>query len=414
MDKSKSDEQIDMGKMEHEEPDGDEPEEKKMKKMGKFQKEMISELSTQNKLLAERLARLEDEKKRREAAEEGLNKITEDAMKAHTAWKFKKMEEDWQKEQDLLKEKAAYMKSFVTDFISQSGFTETFKLFDGKDSLFARMQKGMAFTKDSWKEDTVQMMEGFQEVFNFISNASQANFDAEYERLESQKDIAISFAGDSASAKKKIEEDFDKKKREIANREAKAKKKQAMFNVAIDTAQAIMGLWANPGFPAAIPMSIAVGVLGAVQLGMIASQKVPQYWKGTDYAQAGLAWTNEKGAEIHTDKYGNIKSLGDNNGARLTMMEQGDKVFTASETQRMLQDKMLNDMLIDRGISMNYNSNNTGLTYAQMKEIMNETLGNKPEKNIIFDKNGFSTYIRKSGNITRYTNQRASGVGMTV
>ena len=71
-------------------------------------------------------------------------------------------------------------------------------------------------------------------------------------------------------------------------------------------------------------------------------------------------------------------------------------------------------MLIDRGISMNYNSNNTSLTYAQMKEIMNETLGNKPEKNIIFDKNGFSTYIRKSGNITRYTNQRAAGVGMTV
>lgn len=69
MDKSKSDEQVDMAKMEHEEPDGDEPEEKKMKKMGKFQKEMISELSTQNKLLAERLARLEDEKKRREAAE---------------------------------------------------------------------------------------------------------------------------------------------------------------------------------------------------------------------------------------------------------------------------------------------------------------------------------------------------------
>jgi hypothetical protein len=96
------------------------------------------------------------------------------------------------------------------------------------------------------------------------------------------------------------------------------------------------------------------------------------------------------------------------------MMEQGDKVYTASESQRMLQDKMLNDMLIDRGISMNYNSNNTSLTYAQMKEIMNETLGNKPEKNIIFDKNGFSTYIRKSGNITRYTNQRASGVGMTV
>ena len=354
---------------------------------------------------------IEEEKKRREAAEEGLNKITEDAMKAHTAWKFKKMEEDWQKEQELLKEKAAYMRSFVDEFMGNMGLSEVLPLFDGPESLFARMQKGMAFTKESWKEDTVQMMEGFQEVFNFISNASQSNFDAEYARLESQKDIAITFAGDSASAKKKIEEDFDKKKREIANREAKAKKKQAMFNIAIDTAQAAIGSLRMD--PTGI-MAIVISAMGALQLGLVAAQKIPQYWKGTDYAQSGLAWTNEKGAEIHTDKYGNIKSLGDNNGARLTMMEQGDKVFTASESQRMLQDKMLNDMLIDRGISMNYNSNNTGLTYAQMKEIMNETLGNKPEKNIIFDKNGFSTYIRKSGNITRYTNQRASGIGMTV
>jgi tape measure domain-containing protein len=294
-----------------------------------------------------------------------------------------------------------YLESFVSEFAANSGFRETFDLLQGKIEGFG----------ENWETTTIAIMEATQEMFNFISNASQANFDAEYTRLESQKDIAIQFAGDSASAKKKIEEDFDKKKREIANREAKAKKKQAMFNIAIDTAQAVIGSLRID--PTGI-MAIIIGAMGALQLGLVAAQKIPQYWKGTDHAQSGLAWTNEKGAEIHTDKYGNIKSLGDNKGARLTMMEQGDKVYTASESQRMLQDKMLNDMLIDRGISMNYNSNNTSLTYAQMKEIMNETLGNKPEKNIIFDKNGFSTYIRKSGNITRYTNQRAAGVGMTV
>jgi hypothetical protein len=343
--------------------------------------------------------------------QEDKEKLAIDVDEQISKAKFKKMEEDWEKEQALLKEKAAYMKSFVDEFVGKMGFTETFKLFEGEGSLFKRMQEGMAFTKESWKEDSVQMMEGFQEMFNFISNASQANFDSEYARLESQKEVALQFAGDSASAKKKIEEDFEKRKRDIANREAKAKKKQAMFNIAIDTAQAVIGSFRMD--PSGT-MAIIIGAMGALQLGLVAAQKIPQYWKGTDHAQSGLAWTNEKGAEIHTDKYGNIKSLGDNKGARLTMMEQGDKVYTASESQRMLQDKMLNDMLIDRGISMNYNSNNTSLTYAQMKEIMNETLGNKPEKNIIFDKKGFSTYIRKSGNITRYTNQRASGVGMTV
>ena len=301
-----------------------------------------------------------------------------------------------------------WLSSFSTEFLQKSGLGSLQTFFDG---TFNTLMQGAENSQEKFAVAFNAISESVQEAFNMISNYSQANFDAEYARLESQKDIAISFAGDSASAKKKIEEDFDKKKREIANREAKAKKKQAMFNIAIDTAQAAIGSLRID--PTGI-MAIVISAMGALQLGLVAAQKIPQYWKGTDYAQSGLAWTNEKGAEIHTDKYGNIKSLGDNNGARLTMMEQGDKVYTASESQRMLQDKMLNDMLIDRGISMNYNSNNTGLTYAQMKEIMNETLGNKPEKNIIFDKNGFSTYIRKSGNITRYTNQRASGVGMTV
>jgi hypothetical protein len=301
-----------------------------------------------------------------------------------------------------------WLGSFSVEFLQKSGMGSLQTFFDG---TFNTLLQGAETSQEKFGVYFNAISETAQEAFNMIAGYSQANFDAEYTRLESQKDIAIQFAGDSASAKKKIEEDFDKKKREIANREAKAKKKQAMFNIAIDTAQAVIGSLRMD--PTGI-MAIIIGAMGALQLGLVAAQKIPQYWKGTDHAKSGLAWTNEKGAEIHTDKYGNIKSLGDNKGARLTMMEQGDKVYTASESQRMLQDKMLNDMLIDRGISMNYNSNNTSLTYAQMKEIMNETLGNKPEKNIIFDKNGFSTYIRKSGNITRYTNQRAAGVGMTV
>ncbi|MGL4673451.1 MAG: hypothetical protein ACRCXK_01185, partial [Wohlfahrtiimonas sp.] len=134
-----------------------------------------------------------------------------------------------------------YLGNFTSDFINQSGFTNTFKILNGEIEGFG---ENTAVTFNA-------IAESAQEMFNFISNASQANFDAEYARLESQKDIALKFAGDSATSKKKIEEDYEKKKKEIANREHKAKQKQAIFNIAIDTAQAIMGLWAKPGFPTA-------------------------------------------------------------------------------------------------------------------------------------------------------------------
>lgn len=60
------------------------------------------------------------------------------------------------------------------------------------------------------------------------------------------------------------------------------------------------------------------------------------FYSGTDNAPGGLAVVDELGAEIHTDKRGNIKSFGQNKGARFTMTERGDKIYTAKQTKEML------------------------------------------------------------------------------
>ena len=58
---------------------------------------------------------------------------------------------------------------------------------------------------------------------------------------------------------------------------------------------------------------------------------------GTDNAPEGLAWTQEEGAEIITDKFGNIKTLGTDKGPMLTNLKAGDKVYNAKETSEMLR-----------------------------------------------------------------------------
>tara|TARA_R110002167_G_scaffold117853_2_gene294073 strand:- start:1641 stop:2009 length:369 start_codon:yes stop_codon:yes gene_type:complete len=50
-----------------------------------------------------------------------------------------------------------------------------------------------------------------------------------------------------------------------------------------------------------------------------------------------MATTDEKGAEIHTDRLGNIKDLGSNKGARNKYLEKGDKIFTADQSKNMLE-----------------------------------------------------------------------------
>ncbi|HAH54383.1 MAG TPA: hypothetical protein DCM02_03625, partial [Flavobacterium sp.] len=187
-------------------------------------------------------------------------------------------------------------------------------------------------------------------MFNLMAEASQRNFEGEYKRLEKQKEVSLRFAGDSDAAKKKIEEDYEKRRKQIAVREFKAKQKIAMVNIAIDTAQAIMATLGKGGFFAS-PLAMVVAAMGAIQLAMVATQKVPEFWRGTKNAPEGVAWTNEKGAEIHTDRHGNIKDFGTNKGATLTKMDAGDIVYTAEETRRMMFENEYNGLLAKNGIT---------------------------------------------------------------
>ena len=60
------------------------------------------------------------------------------------------------------------------------------------------------------------------------------------------------------------------------------------------------------------------------------------YEKGTMNAPGGLSVVDEKGQEMITDRLGNIKELGAGKGPRFTMLNRGDKVYTASQTASML------------------------------------------------------------------------------
>lgn len=61
------------------------------------------------------------------------------------------------------------------------------------------------------------------------------------------------------------------------------------------------------------------------------------FYTGTDNAPEGLAWTQERGAEIIMDKHGNIKTLGSDGGSQLTHLNKGDKVLNAKRTQEFIK-----------------------------------------------------------------------------
>jgi len=306
------------------------------------------------------------------------------------------LEKKKKEQEDYLKLLSNTYKGFVDDFVNQSGFSGLIDILSGGLDKF----KGDAVST------ALTVSEAFQQAFNTISEASQANFDAEYERLEKQRDFAIEMAGGSATAKEEIDRQYDERKKAIQRREAEAQKRLAIFNIVTNTAQAILATYAKVGFPAGIPLAIAMGAIGAFQVGLVASQEIPQFWKGTDNAPEGLAWTQEKGAEVITDKNGNVKTLGSDKGAQLTYLSKGDKVYKSHEDY-------INKVLSKNGISdlgsyINFAPQkevNNSFDMAEMKQEFSKlasVIKNKDGVNISIDEKGFR---KKQGN-TEFINSR--------
>ena len=290
-----------------------------------------------------------------------------------------------------------YLSSFSSEFLSNSGFSETFRLLNDEIEGFG----------DNFAVTFNAIAESAQEAFNFISNASQANFEAENARVQSQYETALRFAGGSTVAEAKLREDLEKKKKDIANRENKAKQKQALFNIAIDTAQGIVSALAST--PPNIPLSIAIGVLGAVQLGLVASQKVPQYFDGTDNHKGGLMLVNDGAGSNFQEKI--ILPSGKE------IMPEGRNVLmnAPAGTKVLTHEQQIMQMLNERGISMNASyAQSNGMTANEMDSVLTKHFANIQTNHTSIDENGFKSWSNKNGNKTINSNNRVRRIGINV
>jgi hypothetical protein len=253
---------------------------------------------------------------------------------------------------------------------------------DGKiESTFMRTAEALKGSGQEWALYAGAIIGVMQDAYNLINQSNQAYFDEQRSRAEAQYEYQLQFANGNVEAEKQLDDDLAKRKKEIANQEAKAKKEQTIFNIIMNTAQGVTSALAM--VPPKIPLAIVVGALGAAQLAMVASQNTPQYAKGRKGGKAELAITDERGAEIHTDKYGNIKDYGSDKGARYKWLAEGDKIYTAEETMRY-QKAFAESVSSPKQI---FSSQNTTTT------IIREQIPTQ-EVSVNIDKNGINTTIR--------------------
>ena len=323
----------------------------------------------------------------------------------------KKSFEEYQKKEKETLEKSKkeiddYLQSFVTKFGNESGFPSLFKILNKEIKGFGK----------NWKVTFDAMAEVSKEAFAFINKNSQKNYDAEYARLEKQHSISIAFAGNSAAAKTEIDRQYEEERKKIAQKQAESKKEEAIFNIILSTAEAIVGALPN------IPLSIAIGAIGALELGLAQNAPLPQYWTGTDNAKGGLAIVDEYRPEVHTDKKGNIKSFGSEKGANFRMTEQGDKIYKSRENyfnkelKSILAQNQISpfDMNLQKEAVLMVNNNVSGGLSKEDFEKGIERLVNKQEVEMNISKKGLEVYVKEGHTKKQHLNDLFTSKGKIV
>lgn len=271
-------------------------------------------------------------------------------------------------------------------------------------------------------------MELGSEVVNGLFELNTAYREQQVEWNQKAMDHELAAAGDNEEAKDRIKQEFAKRDLELRQKQARADKAQALFNIAMSTAQSIMSIFSTGGgtryadFGAsAFTLSAIVGAIGAVQAAAVLAKPLPAFFKGTSYAPEGLATIAEKGPELRESK-GKLYYY---DTPQVAYLSQGDKVYTAEQTSRMLAEQALRQedlthiqqrsaighhtsQRIEAGRLQQIKSLQTapGVDYKRLTQSLVQAFDSRPEVQTIIDDKGQRTRHRRQNHTATYLNKR--------
>lgn len=320
----------------------------------------------------------------------------------------------------LREETDKFIKSVGEGALGELGLGSLTQFFDG---TFDDLIKGATSVEEQFAVTFSAIADVATEAFEIINQGSQANFDQQFDRLEKQRDVAIQFAGESTAAKDEIDRQFEAKRAAIQKKQAEAEKKQAIFSIILSTAKGVVSALASP-IPN-VPLSIAIGAIGAAKAAIVAGTEIPAFKDGVENFEGGNAWVGDGGKhEYIRTPDGNVTKTPKTD--TLVNLPKGSDVFKDEDTflSSLYKELNLNDIMpfsdsIGRNI-MPVITNN-GISKAELQEVfsyelskLNKSIKNKKETHFSLDENGFNTFVSAGNTKTKILNARVSGKGRQV
>jgi hypothetical protein len=267
-----------------------------------------------------------------------------------------------------------------------------------REELEKQYEKELAGLRQR-QEDRVMIEDATAQAIQMITRGL---FDAEndqranqFDLLREQKERELADAGESAEKRKVIEQKFRQEEKMLRRQDAVAKKNQAMFEIALQTAINIAKALALPPTPGAnITAAAVAGGLGAVQLGIAAARPIPAYKDGTKNHPGGLA------------------VVGDGYKQEMILLPDGTVQLTPDKPTVM--DLAKGAMVFPDAKDIDYNRLMANTTITATNETnmkldkINHTLGNLTKLQVNIDEKGLNKFLIQNTTTTKILNNRYS------
>jgi len=247
---------------------------------------------------------------------------------------------------------------------------------------------------ENWKDRKKSAQEtnlAIQTSYKVLGEFMSAHYDNERQRmqdrqaeLQQQQQLELALYEGNAIAQTAIRQKFEQEQRKLKQEQAKRDREQAIFNILINTAMGITAALAS--VPPNVPLSIAVGVIGAAQFAAVASKPLPKFKTGT------------KSVPGH--------DTGDD--SVLAMLRPGEAVVPVAQNQKykkfvsgIIDDNLFEilpslqpDVNVVKTLVSNYNTNQSDLAVSELKKL-NTKMDNLRVTEINIDKKGIQV-LQKS------------------
>lgn len=195
---------------------------------------------------------------------------------------------------------------------------------------------------------------------------------------------------------------LEQKQRQEKLRQAKFDKAASIANIAMSTSVAIMKTYAEFGFPVGVPLAIAQGAIGALQIATVLATPLPTYWTGTDYSKSGPAVTDELGPELYIPKSG--KPFIGSDKPNIKNLQAGTRIIPHHELVKMTAKPELNPVVNGSVIDV------SAIVSSQDKTATKiiKALSNQKSHSTIITKRGWRNTQTKMNGIDQYLKRNFS------